>query len=140
VEYGVLDILAPLQVPVHVLDRHGGIIDQDADRESESAERHDVDRLAERGQADDRGKDRQRYGNGDDDRAAPAAEEQQHHERGQGSRYHPFTHDSRDGAANEYRLIADRVDFEGGGKRVSDMRQTLLDAADDVERRGAAGL
>ncbi len=37
-------------------------------------------------------------------------------------------------------MIADRVYFEGGGKCVADMRQTLLDAADDVERRGAPGL
>ncbi len=31
-----------LQMPVDVLDRHRGIIDEDADREREPAQRHDV--------------------------------------------------------------------------------------------------
>ena len=44
-------VLALLEVPVDVLDRHRRVVDQDADREREAAERHDVDRLAERAAA-----------------------------------------------------------------------------------------
>ena len=49
-----LDVLALLEMPVDVLDRHGGVVDQDADRERQAAERHDVERLAERRQHGDR--------------------------------------------------------------------------------------
>ena len=69
-----------LQVALHVLDRDGGVIDQDADRQRQAAQRHDVDRLAQQAQHDDRGQDRQRNGDRDDDRAAPAAEEDQDHQ------------------------------------------------------------
>ena len=46
----MLHILAVFEMPVDVLDRHGGVIDQDADRERQAAERHDVEGLAGRGQ------------------------------------------------------------------------------------------
>ena len=54
VEDGRLERLALLQVPVDVLDRHRRVVHQDADRERQAAERHDVDRLAERAEDDDR--------------------------------------------------------------------------------------
>ena len=47
----VLDVLALLEMPVDVLDRHRRVVDQDADRERQAAERHDVERLAERRRA-----------------------------------------------------------------------------------------
>ena len=40
-----------VELPVDVLDRDRRVVDQDADREREAAERHDVDRLAERARA-----------------------------------------------------------------------------------------
>ena len=43
-----LDLLALLEMPVDVLDRHRRVVDQDADRQREAAQRHDVERLAER--------------------------------------------------------------------------------------------
>mgnify|MGYP003694074795 CR=1 FL=1 len=49
-----LERLALLEVPVDVLDRDGGVVHEDADGEREAAERHDVDRLAERAEHDDR--------------------------------------------------------------------------------------
>ena len=55
-----LELLARAEMPVDVLDRDGRVVDQDADREREAAERHDVDRLAERAEHDDRAQDRQR--------------------------------------------------------------------------------
>ncbi len=48
VENGRLQLLALLQVPVDVLDRHRRVVDQHADGERQAAERHDVDRLAQR--------------------------------------------------------------------------------------------
>ena len=78
-----LDVLALLQMAVDVLDGDRRIVDENTDREREAAERHEIDRLAERVEQDDRGEDRQRNRDGDDQRAAPASEEQQHHECGQ---------------------------------------------------------
>ena len=46
-----LDVLALLEMRVDVLDRDGRVVDQDADGERKAAERHHVDRLAERRQA-----------------------------------------------------------------------------------------
>ena len=46
-----LDLLAVLEMPVDVLDRHRRVVDQDADGERQPTERHDVDRLAEQRRA-----------------------------------------------------------------------------------------
>ena len=104
-----LDLLALLQVAVDVLDRHRRIIDQDADRQRQAAQRHDVDGLAERRQAGDRGQDRQRDRERDDQRAAPAAQEQQDHQPGQGRGDDRLAHHAADGRAHEQRLIADQA-------------------------------
>ena len=48
---GGFDLLALLEMPVDVLDRHRGFVDQDADGERQPAQRHDVERLAERPKA-----------------------------------------------------------------------------------------
>ena len=40
-----------LEVALDVLDRHRGVVHQDADRQRQAAQRHDVDRLAERSSA-----------------------------------------------------------------------------------------
>ncbi len=53
----VVDLLAFLQMRIDVLDSHRGIVDQDADRQRKTAQRHDVDRFAHRGQRDDRSQD-----------------------------------------------------------------------------------
>ena len=61
----------------------GGVVDQDAHRQREAAERHDVDGLAQRAQDDERAEDRERDGNRDDQRVPPAPEEEQNHRGGQ---------------------------------------------------------
>ena len=108
-----LDLLALLQVPVDVLDRDRRVVDQDADGEREAAERHDVERLAERRQHDDRAEHRQRDRDGDDHGRAPAAEEQQDHDAGQGSGDHALVRHAAIAAADEQRLIADQRDAAG---------------------------
>ncbi len=69
-------VLAVLEMVIDVLDGDRRIVDQNADRERESAQGHDVDRLSEGGQTANRRQNRQRDRNRDDQRAAPAAEEQ----------------------------------------------------------------
>ena len=47
----------PFQVTLDILNGDGRIVDQDAHGERETAERHDVDRLAQEAKNDHRGKD-----------------------------------------------------------------------------------
>ena len=80
-------VLAHLRVDV--LDLDGRLIDQDADRQGQAAERHQVDRLAGQPQGD-QGRDQgQRDVQHDDDHAAPVAQEQQHHQPDQRRRRAP---------------------------------------------------
>ena len=69
-----LDFLALLKVPVYVFDRHRGFVDEDADREREPAERHDIERFAQRPERCDRAEHGERNRGGDDQRRAEAAE------------------------------------------------------------------
>ena len=73
-----------LEVIVDVLDRHRGVVDQDADGQRQAAQGHDVDRLAQRARGM---RIELRIESGmemrDDERAAPVAEEEQDHQRGQ---------------------------------------------------------
>ena len=135
-----LDLLALLQMPIDVFDRHRGVVDQDADREREAAERHDVQRLADRRQADDGAEYRKRDRHCDDDRRSPAAQEQQDHHAGQQRRDHAFDGDAGDGAADEHRLVADQRDLQRLRHGIFDVDDLLLDAGNDIERRHRAGL
>ncbi len=74
-----------------VLDLHRGVIDENADCESKSAQSHDVYGLAERAQDDNRTQDRQWDGGGDDERRAPVAQEKQDHQRGEAGSNYAFT-------------------------------------------------
>ena len=103
--------------PVRVLDRHRRIVDQDADRERETAERHRVERVAEEVEHDERGQDRQRNGDHDDDGRAPGAEEQQDHQRGQRGGDRAFAHHARHRRFDEHRLVEQLVDLEAGRRR-----------------------
>ena len=124
VEDRLLERLALLEVAVDVLDRDGGVVDQDADRERQPAERHDVDRLAERAEHDDRGEDRQRDRDRDDQRAAPAAEEQQDHQRGQAGGDERLADARRRSAARTNSdWSASGLIFSSGGSAGRDARQ-----------------
>ena len=83
IQDGLNDFLALVNVAIDVFDFDGGVVHQNADGERETAEGHDVDRLAERAQNDQRSEDRERNRDRDDQRAAPAAQENQDHESGQ---------------------------------------------------------
>ena len=106
VENRLLHLGALLEMVIDVLDRHRGIVDQDADRQREASEGHDVDGFAERRQAGDRGENRQRYGDRDDQGAAPAAQEQQDQQARQAGGDDAFPDDAADRGAHEHRLIA----------------------------------
>ena len=68
---------------VDVLDRDRRLVDQDADRQRQPAERHQVDRLPGDPEREQRGEQRERDVEHDDERAPPVAQEQQHHQPGE---------------------------------------------------------
>ena len=140
VEDGGFDLLALLQMPVDVFDRHRRVVDQDADRQRQTAQRHDVQRLANQRQHDDSAEHGERDRDCDDQRRAPAAEEQEDHHAGQKRRDHALECHTGDGAAHEDRLIAEQPDLQVIRQGVANFSDLLLDAVDDVERRHRPGL
>jgi hypothetical protein len=133
-------ILAMLHVAIDVLDRHGRIVDQDADRKSKATERHDIDGLAKHGKCGQRTQNRKRYRNGDDDGRSPAAEKDQNHKPGERGRDHALAHDGADGRFDEVGLVPDELDGDARRKRGLDCRKARLDACNDVERGRRADL
>src|SRR5258706_4472091 len=127
-------------MPNDVLDRDRSFIDEDADRERQTAERHDVEGFAYRPKHHNRAEHGKRNRNRDDQRRAPASEEQQDHHAGQQGRDNSFIGHAGDGAADEYRLVADEADPERIGKLVLDVDDLLLDAGNDIQRRDRPGL
>ncbi len=104
-------------MPVDVLDRHRRVVDQYADRQSEAAQCHDVERFSECGEDRDRAKHRQRDRCGDDDGGPPAPEEDQDHQAGERRGDDPLLDDAVDGTFDEERLIADQRYVEIVGKQ-----------------------
>ena len=127
-------------MPLDVLDRHDRLVDQDADRERQPAERHQVQGLAEHVEQLDRGQDRERDRQRDDDRRAPVAEEEQDHRRGQPGRQQRLEDDPLHGRLDEHRLVEQQLQLDVGGQRRLDARQQRLQVGDDVEGGRAAVL
>ena len=140
-EDGVVQAVTLFEVAFDVFDGDGGVVDEDADGESQTAEGHDVDGLAEQAEDDDGGEDRERNRDGDDDRAAPTAEEEQDHQAGEHGGDDGLANDALDRSAHEDGLVADGLDdeFEAGESRAT-RGSRLANAVDDVEGRGVAGL
>ena len=86
----LLNLFAFGDIPVDVLNFDGGVVHQNADRERQSAQGHDVDGLAQRAHDDDGGENRKRNGNRDDHRAAPAPQKNQDHQPGKAGRNQTF--------------------------------------------------
>ena len=129
-----------LHVAVDVLDRDGRVVDQNADRQRQAAERHDVDGLAEHGQRGQRTEHGQRDRNRDDQGRAPAAEKDEDHQSGERGRDQSFAHDRGDGRFDELGLVSDEGQVDPGREGRFDRRQARLDAVDDVERGCGADL
>ena len=137
---GLVQIRAHVHVALDVLDGHRGIVDQDAHRQRQAAERHDVQRFPQDVERNDRGQDRQGNRDGDDAGAAPVAQEHED-ERGretrgdQGLAYH-----AADGSPDEARLVEQRHDLQILGQGLRHDRQLREQGFDDVQGRRTAVL
>ena len=140
VEDRVVQRLAFFEIALDVLDVDGGVVDQNADGERQSAEGHDVDGLVQQAEHDHRGEDRQRNGDGDDQGAAPAAEKEQDHQAGERGGEDGFANHSVDRAADKDGLVGERLNLELGRERLLDPGEDAADAVDHVEGGCVSGL
>ena len=125
---------------VGVLDCHSRIVDQDADRQRKTAERHGVQGFAEKKQNSERRQDRQRDRDHHDQRRAPGTEEDQDHQCGEACRDSAFAQYAVHRICDEYRLVEQLVDLEAGRRGGAGRLQGFLHAIDDRQRRGIAVL
>ena len=105
-------ILAGVAVHHDVLDDDDRVVDDQADRGREAAERHQVEALAEQAQRDEG--DRQRRGNhqAGDQRRAPVAQEQHHDQRRQHQADDHRVAHAGDRVVDEVRLIVERLQLD----------------------------
>ena len=96
-----LDWFAHFQMVVDVLDGDSSIIDENADGKRQSAQRHDVDGLAEPRQQRQREQYGERNLDQDDDRRTPAAEEYQDHQPDQRGGERRLADDAENGGLDE---------------------------------------
>ena len=102
-------------------------VDQNTDRERQAAERHGVERVAKEVEHNERGQDRERYGDHDHDRRSPGAEEQQDHHRRQRGRDRALADHAGDRRFDEHRLVEQLIDFEARrGRGAGDGLSTSL--------------
>jgi hypothetical protein len=116
----------------------GRIVHQHPDRQPEPAQRQCIERLSQRSQDGDRGEDRKRDGDDDDERAPPAPQKQQDHQARQTGRDHRFAHHPIDGGLHEDGLIQQQIQPDIRGQQGADLRQFSFDAIDHIERGGPA--
>ncbi len=93
--------LSFVEIAVDVFNFDRGVVHQDADRQSQTAQGHDVDGFAQRAQHADGAEDRKRNRDRDDQRAAPASEKEQDHDGGEAGGDDGFADHSADGGAHE---------------------------------------
>jgi hypothetical protein len=126
--------------PVRVLDRHGGVVDQDTDRQREPAERHGVDGLAHEIENDQRSEDRQRDRDHHHQGRAPGAEEQDDHHRGEHTGDGAFLQERDDRCLDEDGLVEQLLDRHARGRGGTRGDERVLHRIDDGERGGIAVL
>src|SRR5215472_12331125 len=98
---GVMQRLALLQISRYIFDRYGSVIDENPNCESQSAERHHIDRFAQEAKDDYRRQDRQRNRDRDDDGAAPASQKDEDHDRRKNRRDDGLADDAENRGANK---------------------------------------
>ncbi len=91
IQNALVEILPSTELPLDVLDGDRGIVDENANRQRQAAQGHDVDGFSDRAQHQQRRQDGKRNGNRDDQRAPPTAEEHENHQRRESSGYRPLT-------------------------------------------------
>ena len=122
-------------IAVNIFDFDGRIVDQNADGQSHTAQRHPVDRVSHRPEHNAGSENRQRNGGADDQRTAPASQKQENHQRRQAGRDQGFARHALDCRPDKETLVEHRLDVEPGRKARQNRRQQLLHRLDNVQGR-----
>ena len=123
---------------VGVLDRHGGVVHEDADCERKPAERHRVESVTEKEQHDERGQDGKRDRDHHHQRRSPGSEKEQDHQGGQSGRDRALAHHAFDRLRDEHGLVEEFSDVHACRRGGAEGLQGVLHAVDDGDRRGVA--
>ncbi len=122
------------QVAVNVLDRDRRVVHQNSHRERQPAKRHHVDRVTEKVQHNERGEDRKRNRDANDQRAAPAPEEHQDHQAGEQHRHQRLPNHAVDGGFHENGLIEELADGDCRRQRRDHSWQRRFHLVNDTQR------
>src|SRR5579883_2587242 len=128
------DWLAHGEIAVGVFDFDGGVVYEYSDRERETAEGHHVDGFAEQAEHAERGEDRKRDGDADDQSAAPASQEEEDHQAGEAGGDQGLAQHALNRGTHENGLIRQRRDLQLRRNVGEDARQFGFDGIDDAER------
>ncbi len=123
-----------------VFDGHGGVVHQDAHRQRQPAQGHDVDGLVQKAERDHRGENGKRNRHRDDQGAAPASQEDQDHEPGEAGGHDGLANHAADGRAHEDGLIGQRLHLQRRGQGGGDRGQQLAHAFHHRQRGGVPDL
>ncbi len=135
---GLLRIGAALDVRRHVLEHHDGVVHHHTDGYRQGRERHDVQRVARGVEIYERGDERYRYCDGDDERGAPASEEGEHHYNHEEQGVHHRLDQRVDGVADVVRRVGDYAELDVGGQTLLERGQHLQDFVGNFHGVGAA--
>ncbi len=128
-----LDVgLAQRHLAVNVFDFNRRIVHENADGQRQTAERHEVDGLAQGAEQGKGGEHRKRNREGDDEGAPPGAEKEQNHHRRQRRSDHALLYHAVHGRADEERLVGEFLYLQLGREAAQNPRHGLFHAVHDT--------
>src|SRR5690349_3231937 len=125
---------------VNVFDDHGGFVNKNANRKSQSSKGHDIDGLPRAPERHNRGEKSERNGDDHNERTAPVAEKQQHHQAGQDGAKDSLLYNGLQRVPDIRGLVEDVVDLDVGGHDGLEISKVVFDFVDDTEGGGIGAL
>ena len=131
-------VLPQRNLPFDVLDLDERVIHEDADGESKSAERHQIECRARQVKPDDRAEQGERNRRENDERGAPGTQKQEHHGGDKTADKQNFVLHPFHGRTDEDRLVENRFDVHARRSGDANFREAGKDAIDDIHSGGIA--
>ncbi len=134
------DVRRVLELGVDVLNLDGRLVHQDANRERQTTQRHDVDGLPCQPKGDHRPQQGEGNVENNHDDAAPVAQEQQHHQAGEDCTQETLGQHTSHGSGDMRRLVELKAHVDVFGQHGLHARQVFLDLVHDGKCRGVGPL
>ena len=126
-----------VRTAVNVLDDDDHVVDDQTDRDGQTAHRHQVDRSAERPHEDERRDHRERKRQSGDRRQSPVAEKDEQHDDGEQAADENRVTDARNRVGDEFGEVVDTGHRDAGRQHFREPRQRFVDADLEVQDVGA---